>query len=572
MSLEQLAKQRAEVWTQGPYDDQTKEIARKILNEGGDELLDAFYQDLDFGTGGLRGIMGVGTNRVNRYTLSLATQGLANYLAKQLPGKQHKVAIAFDSRNNSKKFSEEIADVLAANNIEVYLFEDLRPTPELSFAIRHLKCDAGIVITASHNPPEYNGYKVYWNDGGQLVPPHDKGVINEVRKVKPEEVRYGGNASLIHILGEDTDQAYVQELVKQCLTSDGKNDLKIVFTAIHGTSITAMPQAMAAAGFTDFHIVDEQAKPDGNFPTVKSPNPEEAAALDMALKMASDLDADMVIGTDPDADRVGIAVRNLNGELELLNGNQAASVLIYYCLERWQASGRLSGNEFIAKTIVTTDLIDRIAEAYNVDCPNVLTGFKWIADVIRKNEGKKKFIVGGEESYGYMVGDFVRDKDAIASGVLLAEAAAWAKAQGSSFFEMLLEVYQKFGFYLESLVSLKKEGHKGAEEIKQMMEDFRHKTPKSIAGETLVEMRDYQNSEITNLVSGDKQMMDIPQSNVVQFFTDKGTKITARPSGTEPKIKFYISVHDHLASKAEYQEVRKRLENRLTSIKTGLGL
>lgn len=572
MSLEQLAKQRAEIWTEGPYDEETKRIAAELITKGGDNLLDAFYQDLDFGTGGLRGIMGVGTNRVNRYTLGLATQGLANYMAQQFPGKSHKVAIAFDSRNNSKKFSEEIADVLAANGATVYLFEDLRPTPELSFAIRHLNCDAGIVITASHNPPEYNGYKVYWNDGGQLVPPHDSGVISEVRKVKPEEVKYGGDKSLIHILGEDMDQAYIDALVKQCLTNQGKEDLKLVFTSIHGTSITAMPAAMEAAGFPDFHIVEEQAKPDGNFPTVKSPNPEEAAALDMALNLARNIDADMVIGTDPDADRVGIAVRNREGELELLNGNQAASVLIYYCLERWKEAGRLTGNEFVAKTIVTTDLIDRIAKAYEVECPNVLTGFKWIANVIREYEGKKKFIVGGEESYGYMVGDFVRDKDAIASGVLLAEAAAWAKANGSSFYEMLIEVYVKFGFYLEDLVSLKKEGHKGAGEIKQMMEDFRSNTPKSIAGESLTEMLDYQSSEITDLSTGTKTSMDIPKSNVVQFITAKGTKITARPSGTEPKIKFYISVNSTLANKADYPKVRTELENRISNIKAALGL
>lgn len=572
MSLEQQAKQRAEAWTRAPYDEETQKTAREIIQKGGDDLINAFYQDLDFGTGGLRGIMGVGTNRVNRYTLGLATQGLANYLAKQLPGKKHKVAIAFDSRNNSKTFSSEIADVLAANGVVVHLFEDLRPTPELSFAIRHLGCDAGIVITASHNPPEYNGYKVYWNDGGQLVPPHDKGVIEEVRQVKSEQVKYGGDQTLIHNEGEDLDKAYLDELVKQCLTSEGKKNLRVVFTSIHGTSITVMPQALEAAGFTDVHIVQEQAEPNGNFPTVVSPNPEEAAALDMALKLAREKEADMVIGTDPDSDRVGIAVRNLDGDLELLNGNQAASVLIYYCLERWKEAGKLTGDQFVAKTIVTTDLIDRMAEFYGVDCPNVLTGFKWIADVIRKYEGKKKFIVGGEESYGYMVGDFVRDKDAIASGVMLAEAAAWAKAKGSSFFELLIEVYQKFGFYLESLVSLKKEGHKGAEEIRKMMEDFRHKTPKSIAGESLVEMRDYQSSETTNLLTGAKTELDIPKSNVVQFLTHKGTKITARPSGTEPKIKFYISVNRNLQDKANYAQVRKELESQISDIKTSLGL
>lgn len=568
----QSALERAQAWLKEPYDAETQAAAQALIDQGGDALADAFYQDLDFGTGGLRGIMGVGTNRINKYTLGAATQGLANYLNKQFPNEEIKVAIAHDSRHNSKPFARLVAEVLSANGIRVYLYEDLRPTPALSFAIRHLGCQSGIVLTASHNPPAYNGYKVYWSDGGQLVPPHDKAVINEVRAVQVSEIRYDFKEELIEMIGAEVDAAYLKEVNKQSLSDAGKEDLSIVFTSIHGTSITLVPPALEQAGFKKVSIVEEQAKPDGDFPTVKSPNPEEPEALSMALKQAERLEADMVIGTDPDADRVGIAVRNLDGDLELLNGNQAASVLIYYLLEQWKEKGKLAGNEYVAKTIVTTDLITKIAEAYQVPCPECLTGFKWIADIIRNREGEMTFIGGGEESYGYMIGDFVRDKDAVASAVMLAEAAAYAKSKGSSFYEMLIDAYHKFGFYLEVLVSLKREGMKGQEEIAQMMQDFRTKTPDTIAGERIIKVLDYQSSEAKDLVHMSSESIDLPKSNVVQFITEEGTKITARPSGTEPKIKFYVSVNDHLGELKDFREGKAKLERRLAEITKALGL
>lgn len=570
MSLEQKILDKARSWTSGPYDKETQQEVKNIIEKGGDDLIDAFYKDLDFGTGGLRGVMGAGTNRINRYTLGMATQGLSNYLLKSFPGEQVSVAIAHDSRNNSRLFATQVAEVLSANGIGVYLFEDLRPTPELSFSIRQLQCNCGIVLTASHNPPEYNGYKVYWQDGGQLVPPHDRGVIEEVRKVGVDDIRFDGNAALIKEIGEEVDNAYLANIRNLSFGNAGKNDLKVVFTSIHGTSITLMPQAFELCGFPDFHIVDGQAEPDGNFPTVQSPNPEEAEALSMAVLMADSIEADMVIGTDPDADRVGIAVRDNDGQLALLNGNQAASVMIYYLLEQWKANERLDGQQFIAKTIVTTDLLEKIAEHYKVDCPSCLTGFKWIAQMVRESE--KQFIGGGEESYGYMIGDFVRDKDAIASAVVLAEAAAWAKSKGSSFYGILIDVYQQFGFYLEDLVSMTKKGKSGAEEIAKMMEDFRTNTPESISGERVVEVLDYQSSEAIDVASGARKSIDLPKSNVVQLITDAGSKITARPSGTEPKIKFYISVNTELKDKSDFENVKKGLLERIDNIKNHLGL
>lgn len=564
--------ERAKKWLNEPYSTETRAETQELIDRGGDALIDAFYKDLDFGTGGMRGIMGVGTNRINRYTLGTATQGLANYLKEQFPDEHLKVAIAYDSRHHSKEFSHQVAQVLAANGVAVYLYEHLRPTPALSFAIRHLNCHSGIVITASHNPPQYNGYKVYWNDGGQLVPPHDAGVIAEVRKVQPHQVIFDASTQLIHSIGEEVDRAFLQEVHNLSLTHAGKEDLSVVFTSIHGTSITLVPPAFENAGFTNFHIVHEQSKPDGDFPTVESPNPEEGEALSMALALAEKKNADMVIGTDPDADRVGIAVRNLQGELELLNGNQAASVLIYYLLEQWRKQGRLAGKEFIAKTVVTSDLLNKIAEGYSVKCYECLTGFKWIADIIRNQEGKEKFIGGGEESYGYMIGDFVRDKDAVSSAVMLAEAAAFAKSQGASFYEMLVDVYHKYGFYLETLISLKREGRKGADEIAQMMEDFRSKTPASIAGEKVVEVLDYKSLKRKNIRENSMVEIDLPSSNVVQMVTEAGTKITARPSGTEPKIKFYISVNAPLPNKEQFNDVKTELETRIDNIKMALGL
>ncbi len=567
MSLEQEVMQKAQAWTQEPFNLQTRQEVEQLIKEGGEALTDAFYRDLDFGTGGLRGIMGAGTNRINRYTLGMATQGLSNYIKKQLPGEKLKVAIAHDSRNNSKSFARQVAEVLAANNIEVYLFEDLRPTPELSFAIRHLACQAGIVITASHNPPEYNGYKVYWEDGGQLVPPHDQGVIQEVRKLKPQDVQFATETDRIHSIGHDVDNAYLEEVSRLSLSNAGKADLKIVFTPIHGTSITLMPAALKNSGFEQVTIIDEQSTPDGNFPTVKSPNPEEAAALTLAVDKAAELHADMVIGTDPDADRVGLAVRTPEGNIELINGNQAAAGLIYYMLENWKANGKLDGKQFVAKTIVTTDLIDKMAAHYGVGCPNVLTGFKWIAEVIRKKENSAQFIAGGEESYGYMIGDFVRDKDAIASGVMLAEAAAWAKSKGSSFYEMLVDIYQQFGLYQEALVSVTKKGKRGAEEIAEMMEHFRNAPPKEIGGEKVVRRLDYRSGIDQNLDTGIQTSIDLPKSNVVQFVTSKDSKITARPSGTEPKIKFYFSVHAQLKDRTRFKTERSELEKRIDKMK-----
>lgn len=564
--------QNAQQWLQPTYDETTRAEVQELIDLNEEALADAFYKDLDFGTGGMRGVMGVGTNRINKYTLGAATQGLVHYLQKQFPGEALKVAIAHDSRHHSRRFSIQVAEILAANNVEALLFEDLRPTPELSFAIRHHHCQSGIILTASHNPPEYNGYKVYWNDGGQLVPPHDKGVIQEVRKVAHQDIKFKPLQAPITELDNSTDHAYLQRVQDLSLNDQGKDNYKVVFTSIHGTTITLMPSAFENAGFKHFYNVEEQATPDGDFPTVKSPNPEEGEALTMALELARKKDADMVIGTDPDGDRVGIAVRDREGELRLINGNQAAAVLIYYILEQYRQQDLLQGKQFIAKTVVTTDLLARIAEHYQVDCHECLTGFKWIADLIRRYEGQSTFIAGGEESYGYLVGDFVRDKDAIASAVMLAEAGAYAQHQGSSFWEMLLEVYQRFGFYQEELVSLTKKGQSGSREIAQMMEDFRHRTPREIGGEKVIEMRDFQAGTIHNMENDKSQKLEFPASNVVQFITAQGTKITARPSGTEPKIKFYISVHDELPSARDYPRVEQQLRQRITAIRETLGI
>ena len=565
--------EKAQSWLSESFDIDTRNRVQELIDKGGDDLIDAFYTDLEFGTGGLRGVMGVGTNRINKYTLGMATQGLANYLKLQFDDVEElKVAIAHDSRNNSKPFARQIAEVLAGNGIKALLFEDLRPTPELSFAVREYNCHAGIVITASHNPPEYNGYKVYWQDGGQLVPPHDGGVINEVRKVTPDDIKSSSKTDLIQDLGIETDKKYLEQVKSLSLGDAGKDDLKIVFTPIHGTTITVLPDALKACGFKHIYIVDEQSTPDGNFPTVKSPNPEEAEALHMAVEKAKAIDADLVIGCDPDGDRVGLAVRNLKGELELINGNQAASVLIYYLLEKWKENGKLTGNEFIAKTVVTTELLDEIAKHYNVDCPHVLTGFKWIADLIKRREDHQKFIGGGEESYGYLIGDAVRDKDAVASAVMLAEAAAWAKDQGSSFFGTLVNVYAQFGYYREALLSITRKGKKGAEEIAEMMEGFRNDPPKSIAGEEVVRVLDYKFDKETDLNTGAVKPINLPASNVIQMITAGGTKVTARPSGTEPKIKFYFSVKAALGSVHDFDGVTQGLLHKIEGIKKELNL
>ncbi len=564
--------ERATVWTHPPFDQQTREEAQKLIESGGKELVDAFYTDLDFGTGGLRGIMGCGTNRINKYTIGQATQGLANYLKKQFPNQNISVAITHDTRNGSRHFSELAADVLSANGIDVYLSESFRPTPWLSFAIRQLGCKAGIVLTASHNPPEYNGYKVYWSDGGQLVPPHDHAVIQEVRSVTFDQIWFEKRVEKIHIVGRDIDEEYIRKITSLSMNDSGKDRLKVVFTPLHGTSVDLLPKAMGASGFKNILTVKPQAEPDGNFPTVKSPNPEEAEALSMALQLAQDEDADLIIGTDPDADRVGIGVKNTDNQWVLLNGNQTGAVLLWYILDQYKQSGKLSPNSFISKSIVTTDLISEIARAYNVECLECLTGFKWIADFIRKFEGQKEFIAGCEESYGYLIGDFVRDKDAISASVVIAEAAAWAKSQGSSFYKLLTDLWLKFGYYGEKLISITKKGKEGLEEIDRMMEDLRRQPPKELDGERVVRILDYKTQKDHNTQTDEVSAIHLPPSNVLQFYTQSGARITARPSGTEPKIKFYFSVKVPVFTYDEIQNASVSVEQKINGYMTSLGL
>ena len=556
---------RAEAWLTDVYDENTKREVQALIDDSSEELIDAFYKDMEFGTGGMRGIMGSGTNRINKYTLGAATQGLSNYLKASFEG-TIKVAIAYDCRNNSDTFSKIVADVLSANGVHVYLFESLRPTPELSYAVRELNCQSGIVLTASHNPKEYNGYKVYWNDGAQLVPPHDKNVIEEVRKIKHEDIQFDSDSSKIEIIGEAMDQSFIDAVVNQSMSDVGKDDLSIVFTSIHGTSIKSVPPALEKAGFSQVHIVEEQAVPDGNFPTVVSPNPEEAEALTMALNKADEVNADLVIGTDPDADRIGIAVRDNAGAMKLLNGNQTAAIMTWYMLDQWKQAGKLSGNQYIAATIVTTDLLEDIATDYNVPTYFCLTGFKWIADVIREREGKEEFICGGEESYGFMIGDFVRDKDSVTAAMIISEIAAWAKANGSSIYQELIKIYVNHGHYQERLISITKKGKSGAEEIQQMMVDFRLNTPETINGVKVVQTKDFQSSEARDFNTGETTTIDLPQSNVFQIFLADGSKITARPSGTEPKIKFYISVNDKLECIAHFENQYDQLQKRIDAI------
>ena len=570
--MDQAIIEKAKTWLQAPFDAATQAAVAQMMAHQPQELLESFYTDLDFGTGGLRGIMGTGTNRINRYTLGQATQGLANYLKLQIKGKTIKVAIAYDCRNNSDTFAREVAGVLAANNIEVFLFEALRPTPLLSFAVRHLQCDSGIVLTASHNPKEYNGYKVYWSDGGQLVPPHDKGVIQEVRKVAFGDILFDGPKERITLLGAAVDQAFLEALAAQSLNNAGKKDLKVVFTNLHGTAGTLVPKALKSAGFEQVFEVAEQAKPDGNFPTVHSPNPEEGPALKMAVELAEAQGADLVIGTDPDADRVGIAVRDLDGKMILLNGNQTASVLVHYILEQNHQKGKLTPQHFVAETIVTTDLIREIAKGYSVNCYTCLTGFKWIAEIIRKKEGQEKYLVGGEESYGYLIGDFVRDKDAVTAAVMIAEIAAYNKAQGRSFYQQLLEIYQRYGYYLEDLISITKKGKSGSEEIAAMMQNLRTDTPVKLAGIRVTHVLDYQFLMAKDLGTGATEKIDLPASNVIQLLLEDGSKITARPSGTEPKIKFYFSVKTNLNELAEFDAQTMVLQNKIAQFQKDLNL
>ena len=564
---------KVDSWLNSAIDESSKAEIRALSPE---DLADSFYKDLEFGTGGLRGVMGIGSNRMNKYTVGTATQGLANYINKTFTAEATSVAIAHDSRNNSRFFAEITAAVFSANGIDVYLFEDLRPTPELSYAIRQLGCKSGVVLTASHNPREYNGYKAYWDDGAQVVPPHDKNIIAEVNAISSiEEVKFDKDDSKIKLISEEIDEPYLQAILDLTLAPEAverQSDLKIVFSPIHGTGITLVPEVLKRKGFKNVTVVEEQAEPNGDFPTVVYPNPEEKEAMTLALKKAEAIDADLIMATDPDADRVGIAAKNNDGEFELLNGNQAASMLIYFLLKKWKENGKIDGNQMIVKTIVTSDLLDRIAESFEVDCPNTLTGFKFIAAVIKELEGKKEFIGGGEESYGYMISDFVRDKDAIASCAMLAEMTAWAKDQGLSAFDLLAEIYEQYGFYLEKLISMTKKGMQGAEEIKQMMIDMRAQPPATIAGSKVVKSIDYQSSVEKDLVTGEETPVALPQSNVLQFILEDGSKISARPSGTEPKIKFYISVNTPMADKSAFNETKALLEGRIDAIKTDLGL
>ncbi|HKL18012.1 MAG TPA: phospho-sugar mutase, partial [Halalkalibaculum sp.] len=549
-ALDQNIQDKINNWLEGSYDSQTKDEIRSMLDdEKYEELTDAFYKDLEFGTGGIRGIMGVGPNRVNRYTFGMATQGFSNFLKKEYPKQHIKVAIAHDCRNNSDTLAHTVADIFSANGIHVYLFDGLRPTPELSFAIRELGCKGGVMLTASHNPKEYNGFKAYGADGGQLVSPQDKKVMEEVQNIESVGViKFDGVEERIERIGEEIDEKYLDALEKLSISRDAikrQKDLKIVFSPIHGTAGVLAPPALERYGFKNVTLVEEQMTFDGNFPTVEYPNPEEEEALTMALDKAKEIDAELVMATDPDADRVGIAVKDLNDEWTLLNGNQTGTLIISYMLKAWKDAGKLEGKEYIVKTIVTTYLIDRIAEYYEVDCYNTLTGFKYIGELMTKLEGKKQFIAGGEESYGYLIGEHVRDKDAIVSAAIIAEMTAYYKDRGSSLYEALLDIYKQHGLFREKLVSIYKKGRKGAEEIQQMLKNYRSNPPSSLGGSKVITVKDYKTGEEKNQLTGDITEIDLPSSNVLQFVTEDGSMVTVRPSGTEPKIKFYCSVNTH---------------------------
>lgn len=570
-------RERAHHWLSDRYDADTRKKVKDLIDNNDTELIECFYRDLEFGTGGLRGIMGVGTNRVNMYTIAIATQGLSNYLKKEfrhIP--QIKVAIAHDSRNNSRFFAETTANIFSANGFKVYLFDDLRPTPELSFAIRYFKCQSGVVITASHNPKEYNGYKVYWDDGGQIISPHDKLIIQEVQSIhSPEHVNFNARPENIEPVGSAFDDIYTNQITGLSLSHEAirrQNGMKIVYTPLHGSGVTLVPMVLRKFGFTDIISVPEQNIPDGNFPTVHSPNPEESAALSMAINRAKETGAEIVLATDPDADRVGMVVKNSQDDYIILNGNQAASLMINYLLSKWSANGKLKGREYIVKTIVTTELLADIAKKYNVACYDVLTGFKYIADVIKTFEGQKTFIGGGEESYGYLAGEFVRDKDAIMSCALLAETAACARDQGLTMYEQLLEIYREFGFYKEKLISVEKKGKSGLEEIQEMMRKFRQHPPSSINQSSVTDIMDYLDAKCLERANRKNGGIVIPASDVMQLFTSDGTKISIRPSGTEPKIKFYIGVKGNLKRPGDYDHANKVLDDRIEKVITDLNL
>lgn len=574
MEIEKDILERVNEWLTPVFDSNTQEEIQTMLTSSPAELKESFYKNLEFGTGGMRGVMGVGTNRINKYTLGKNTQGLSDYLHKTFAGEQIKVVIAYDCRHNSNTLAKVVADVFSANGIQVYLFSDLRPTPELSFALKHLKCHCGIVLTASHNPPEYNGYKVYWQDGGQLVPPQDKEIIAVIEGLKYSQIKFAANEKLIHYIDREIDEAFFQSSVNNAsfnTPQDAKDDLNIVFTSLHGTSIKAVPQVLEKAGYKNVHIVPEQAEPNGDFPTVISPNPEEPEALTMALALADKLNADIVVGTDPDCDRLGVAVRNNQGKMTLLNGNQTMVLMTGFLLEQWQNEGKIDGNQFIGSTIVSTPMMLQLADAYGVECKVGLTGFKWIAKFI-KDFPNQEFIGGGEESFGFMVGDAVRDKDAVASTLLICELAARAKASGSSVYKELLKMYVDFGFYKEHLVSLTKKGIAGLAEINQMMVDMRENPVSEIAGQRVVMVEDYKNATAKNLFTGEIEPMTIPKSDVLIYYTEDGSKIAARPSGTEPKIKFYVSVHQDLDSVENAPAVEAQLDARIKDILTDLNI
>ena len=577
-NLDLIVKERAEKWLSDSYDEETRKKVKQLIDNDPKELTESFYKDLEFGTGGLRGIMGIGTNRMNVYTVGMATQGLSNYLKKAFPDEPIRVAVGHDSRNNSRLFAERVADIFAANGFKVYLFDSLRPTPELSFAIRHLHCHSGVVVTASHNPKEYNGYKAYWSDGAQVVAPHDRNIIAEVQKItSPDQVMIwkGDRSENIEILDETFDQIYLEAVHGLSLSPDAVeryHDMKIVYTPLHGTGVILVPESLRKYGFTNILTVKEQNIPDGNFPTVESPNPEERSAMKMAIELAESEKAEVVLATDPDADRIGMALRDENGQYVLLNGNQTCSLLVYYIVKRWSELGRLRGKEYIVKTIVTTELVARIAESFGVRHFDCLTGFKYIATVMRNHEQTMQYICGGEESFGFLAEDFVRDKDAVSACSLAAEAAAWAKSQDMTLYELLKEMYVRYGFFREALVSVVRKGKEGQEEIAKMMSDYRSDPPRSLGGSPIVVIKDYLNGEELDLANGSKTPIDMERSNVLQFTTADSTVVSIRPSGTEPKIKFYFGVRAELNDTARFGEVQAELDGKIESIKKEMGL
>jgi phosphoglucomutase len=574
MHIEQAILDKVNVWLTPAFDIETQEKITELMTSSPKELEDSFYKNLEFGTGGMRGVMGVGTNRINKYTLGKNTQGLSNYLKKCFPNDELKVAIAYDCRHNSDTLAKVVADVFSANGIKVYLFSDMRPTPELSFAVRYLGCHTGIVLTASHNPPEYNGYKVYWQDGGQIVPPEDAEVIAEIESLEYSDINFDANENLIEYIDVSVDEAFRDSTIKNAsfnTSVEARKNLKIVYTSLHGTSIKAIPGVLEKAGYTDVNIVAEQAEPNGNFPTVVSPNPEEPEALSMAMELAEKIDGDIVVGTDPDSDRLGVAVRNSEGKMVLLNGNQTMVVMTAFLLEQWKKEGKLTGNEFIGSTIVSTPMMLELASAYDVECKVGLTGFKWIAKFI-KDFPNQTYIGGGEESFGYMVGDAVRDKDAVAAILLVCEIAAQAKEKGSTLYQELLQMYVDFGFYKEHLISITKKGMDGANEIKQMMIDLRENPLKEINGQRVVCIEDYQSSKGKDFMNGEEFDILIPKSNVLIYYLEDGSKICARPSGTEPKIKFYFSVNCQIENISDVPEAEKQLDTKIQNIITAMQL